>query len=120
MPPLPPGPPGLPIIGNLPFLQPDFHLYFSKLSQIYGLVIKLRLGSKNCIVISSASVAKEVLKDHDEIFANRDTPTAAIIGTYGGSDMVWRPNSPEWRRLRRLVVREILSHTSLDSFYALR
>ncbi|XP_022765769.1 cytochrome P450 93A3-like [Durio zibethinus] len=120
MPPLPPGPPGLPILGNLPFLQPDLHQYFSKLAQIYGPVIKLRLGSNICIVINSASVAKEVLKDHDAIFANRDIPTAAIIATYGGSDVAWRPNDPEWRKLRKLIVREILSNTSLDGCYALR
>ncbi|EOY22939.1 Cytochrome P450, family 706, subfamily A, polypeptide 6, putative [Theobroma cacao] len=120
VPPLPPGPPGLPILGNLPFLQPDLHRYFTKLSQIYGPIIKLQLGSKTCIVVSSASVAKEVLKDHDAIFANRDPPTVAIIGTYGACDMVWRPNGPEWRKLRRLVVSEIMSNRSLDDCYALR
>ncbi|KAK6262190.1 hypothetical protein QUC31_008006 [Theobroma cacao] len=120
VPPLPPGPPGLPILGNLPLLQPDLHRYISKLSQIHGPIIKLQLGSKICIVVSSASVAKEVLKDHDAIFANRDPPTVAIIGTYGGCDMAWRSNGPEWRKLRRLVVREIMSNTSLDNCYALR
>ncbi|OMO98044.1 Cytochrome P450 [Corchorus olitorius] len=111
--PLPPGPPGLPILGNLPFLKPDLHQYFHKLSQIYGPIIKLQLGSKTCIVVSSASVAKEVLKDHDAIFANR------LIGTYGGSSIAWRPNGPEWRKLRRIVVRELMSKTSLDASYAL-
>ncbi|XVE64100.1 hypothetical protein DITRI_Ditri07aG0074400 [Diplodiscus trichospermus] len=72
LPPLPPGPPSLPILGNLPSLQPDLHHYFSKLSQIYGSIVKLQLGSKIYIVINSASVAKEVLKDHDVIFANRN------------------------------------------------
>ncbi|OMP00049.1 Cytochrome P450 [Corchorus olitorius] len=122
-PPLPPGPPGLPILGNLPnfLLQPDhLHQYFHKLSKIYGPIIKLELGSKTCIVVSSASVAKEVLKDHDAIFANRDSPIAAIIGTYGGSDIVLRPNGPEWNKLRRIVVRELMSNTSLDATYALR
>ncbi|OMO98041.1 Cytochrome P450 [Corchorus olitorius] len=119
-PPLPPGPPGLPILGNLPFLKPDLHQYFHKLSKIYGPIIKLQLGSKTCIVVSSASVAKEVLKDHDAIFANRDPPIAGLIGTYGGSDIVLRPNGPEWHKLRRIVVRELMSNTSLDATYALR
>ncbi|OMO98042.1 Cytochrome P450 [Corchorus olitorius] len=116
----PPGPRGLPILGNLPFLKPDLHQYFHKLSQIYGPIIKLELGSKICIVVSSASVAKEVLKDHDAIFANRDPPIAGLIGTYGGSSISWRPNGPEWRKLRRLVVSEVMSNTSLDASYALR
>ncbi|KAK6262192.1 hypothetical protein QUC31_008008 [Theobroma cacao] len=83
-PPLPPGPPGLPILGNFPFIQPDFHRYVVKFSQIYGPIIKLQLGSKICIVISSPSVAKKVLKDHDAIFANREAPAGAIVGMYGG------------------------------------
>ncbi|OMO98043.1 Cytochrome P450 [Corchorus olitorius] len=119
-PPLPLGPPGLPIFGNLPFLKPDLHQYFHKLSQTYGPIIKLELGSKTCIVVSSASVAKEVLKDHDAIFANRDPPIAGLIGTYGGSDIAWRPDGPEWRKLRRIVVHEVMSNTSLDATYALR
>ncbi|XP_022737742.1 7-ethoxycoumarin O-deethylase-like [Durio zibethinus] len=119
-PPLPPGPPGLPILGNLPFIQPDFHQYATKLSQIYGPIIKLQLGRKIWIVISSPSIAKEVLKDHDAIFANRDTPAAALVDTYGGFDIVWRSNGPELHKLRKLVVREIMSNKSLDACYALR
>ncbi|XWS61025.1 hypothetical protein CRYUN_Cryun07bG0090300 [Craigia yunnanensis] len=120
MPPLPPGPPGMPILGNLPFLQPDLHRYFSELTQIYGPIIKLQLGRKICIVISSPSLAKEVLMDNDAIFADRDPPKAAIIGTYGGLDLAWRPNGPEWRMLRKLVVHELMSKTTLDASYAQR
>ncbi|KAK6250471.1 hypothetical protein SCA6_004476 [Theobroma cacao] len=119
-PPLPPGPPGMPILGNLPFIQPDFYQYVVKLSQIYGPIIKLQLGSKICIVISSPSVAKEVLKDHDAIFANHDTPAGAIVGMYGGLDIAWRPNGPELHKLRKLVVRGIMSKRSLDACYTLR
>ncbi|KAK6262195.1 hypothetical protein QUC31_008011 [Theobroma cacao] len=119
-PPLPPGPPGMPILGNLRFIQPDFYQYVVKLSQIYGPIIKLQLGSKICIVISSPSVAKEVLKDHDAIFANHDTPAGAIVGMYGGLDIAWRPNGPELHKLRKLVVRGIMSKRSLDACYTLR
>ncbi|XVF12362.1 hypothetical protein REPUB_Repub08aG0110600 [Reevesia pubescens] len=119
-PPLIPGPPGLPILGNLPFIRPDLHRYFSELSQIYGPIIKLQLGRKICIVISSPSLAKEVLKDHDAIFANRDTPAAAIFGTFGGADVVWRPYGLEFSRLRKLVVSQIMSNRSLDACYELR
>lgn len=118
--PLPPGPPGVPILGNLPFIQPDFHQYVLELSKIYGPIIKLQLGRKVCIVVSSPSLAKEVLKDHDAIFANHDTPVAAIAGMYGGHDIVWTPNGPNFRKLRKLVVREIMSNRSLDACYELR
>ncbi|TYJ07506.1 hypothetical protein E1A91_A11G008800v1 [Gossypium mustelinum] len=81
-PPLPPGPLGLPIIGNLPFIKPELHRYFSDLSRIYGPIFKLRMGSVFAIVINSPSLANEVLKVQDAIFANHDVPAAAVVGTF--------------------------------------
>ena len=120
LPPLPPGPRGLPLLGNLLFIEPDLHRYFSKLSQLYGPIFKLQLGSKTCIVISSSSVAKEILKDHDVIFANRDVPISALALTYGGQDIAWSHYSPEWRKLRKVFVQEMMSSASLDACSALR
>ncbi|KAE8694237.1 putative Cytochrome P450 [Hibiscus syriacus] len=119
-PPLPPGPPGLPILGNLPFIKPELHRYFRELSETYGPIFKLQLGTKTCIIIDSPSIAKAVLKDQDAIFANRDTPAATIFGTFGGLNIAWRQNGPEYIRMRKLVVREIMSKSSLDACYALR
>ncbi|KAK3220941.1 hypothetical protein Dsin_014911 [Dipteronia sinensis] len=119
VPPLPPGPLGLPLLGNLPFLEPDLHRYFAKLSEIYGPIMKLQLGRKICVVISSPSLAKQVLKDYDAIFSNRDPTVAAIASTYGG-DIAWSPNGPEWRKLRKILIQEIMSKTSLDSCHTFR
>ncbi|KAL5810982.1 hypothetical protein ACOSQ4_027550 [Xanthoceras sorbifolium] len=105
-PPLPPGPPGLPLLGNLLFLPPDLHRYFAKLSEIYGPIMKLQVGRKICVVITSSSLAKQVLKDHDAIFANRD-PTQQ------------HSNGPEWRKLRKIFIQELMSKTSLDACHAL-
>ncbi|XVF18256.1 hypothetical protein REPUB_Repub11eG0005400 [Reevesia pubescens] len=118
-PPLPPGPRGIPILGNLPFIQPDLHQYVSRLSQIYGPIIKLQLGRKIYIFINSPSLAKEVLKQ-DAIFANRDIPAATIGGTFGGVDILWTSNGPELHKLRKLVIREIMSNKSLGACYELR
>ncbi|XP_010544458.1 PREDICTED: cytochrome P450 76C4-like [Tarenaya hassleriana] len=51
-PPLPPGPRGLPIVGNLPFLKPDLHVYFQGLALKYGPIFKLRLGAKLAVVVT--------------------------------------------------------------------
>ncbi|KAJ3692765.1 hypothetical protein LUZ60_011860 [Juncus effusus] len=119
-PPLPPGPTGLPLIGSLPFLDPSLHTYFVKLSQKYGPIFSLRLGSKLAVVISSPDLAKAVLKEQDNTFANRDVPAAARVLTYGGNDIVWNPNGPVWRMLRRVAVHEVLSPSSLDLVANLR
>ncbi|PPS03086.1 hypothetical protein GOBAR_AA17584 [Gossypium barbadense] len=119
-PPLPPGPLGLPIIGNLPFIKPELHRYFSDLSRIYGPIFKLRMGSVLTIVINSPSLANEVLKVQDAIFANRDVPAAGMAGTFGGLNILWRPNGPRCNQLRKLVICEIMSKQSLDACYVLR
>ncbi|XP_050226332.1 flavonoid 3'-monooxygenase CYP75B137-like [Mercurialis annua] len=117
---LPPGPSPLPVIGNLASLDPELHSYFASLAAKYGPILKLHLGSKLGIVITSSSLAKEVLKDHDITFANRDVPDVAKATAYGGCDIVWTPYGPEWRMLRKVCVLKMLSNTSLDSVYSLR
>lgn len=119
-PPLPPGPRGLPLLGNLLALDPELHTYFAKLAQTYGPIYKLKLGKKIGIVISSPALAREVLKDQDTTFANRDMPVAGKEAAYGGADIVWTPYGPEWRMLRKVCVREMLSSSTLDSVYGLR
>ncbi|KAL1333634.1 hypothetical protein AAHE18_11G115200 [Arachis hypogaea] len=117
---LPPGPPGLPIFGNLLSLDPDLHTYFLSLAHTYGPIFKIQLGSKLGIVITSPSMVREVLKEHDSVFANRDVPAAGRAATYGGADIAWAPYGPEWRMLRKVCVLKMLSNNTLDSVYKLR
>ncbi|KAI0530574.1 hypothetical protein KFK09_000118 [Dendrobium nobile] len=119
-PPLPPCPFRLPIVGNLPFLDPNLHSCFAQLSSTHGPIFRLHLGSKLAIVITSPSLSRQILRDHDPTFANRDVPAAASVISYGGSDIVWNPIGPTWRMLRRICVREMLSPTNLDAVYHLR
>ncbi|PHT58076.1 hypothetical protein CQW23_00439 [Capsicum baccatum] len=119
-PPLPPGPKPLPLIGNLHSLDPELHIYFASLFKTYGPICTLWLGRKVGIVITSPALAREVLKDQDTIFANRDVTAAGREATYGGKDITWTPYGPKWRMLRKVCVRDMLSGSTLDSVYALR
>ncbi|XP_019160439.1 PREDICTED: cytochrome P450 76C4-like [Ipomoea nil] len=119
-PPLPPGPRGLPVVGYLPFLRPNLHHHFTDLAQKYGPIFKVQLGRRLVVVVNSPSIAKEVVRDHDAIFANRDRPIAAVVGTYGGRDIAFSPNGTYWRGIRKVFVREMLSSDNLRACYGHR
>ncbi|XP_030948780.1 flavonoid 3'-monooxygenase-like [Quercus lobata] len=119
-PPLPPGPRGLPLLGYLPFLGTNLHRKFEELAGLYGPIYKVWLGQKLCVVISSPSLVKEVVRDQDRIFANRDPPIAARVATYGGADIAFSSYGPDWKKLRKIFVREMLSNSNLDGSYTLR
>ncbi|XWS61921.1 hypothetical protein CRYUN_Cryun07bG0166100 [Craigia yunnanensis] len=120
--PLPPGPRGLPLVGYLPFLGTDnLHLVFTKLAGVYGPIYKLWLGNKLCVVISSPSLAKEVVRDHDITFSERDPPIAAQICTFGCNDIAFDSySSPSWKKKRKVLAAEMLSNASLNACYELR
>ncbi|KAL7150144.1 hypothetical protein ABFS83_05G090000 [Erythranthe nasuta] len=118
-PPLPPGPYGLPILGYLPFLKNNLHHQFTQLSRKYGPIYRLWLGSKLYVVVSSPSLIKQIVRDQDSIFANRDPPVAALVAT-GGYNIVWTANGPYWHDIRKLFVREMMSNTNLQASHVFR
>lgn len=108
------------MVGYLPFLGTNLHQSFTELAQQYGPIYKLRLGKKLCVVLNSPSLAKEVVRDQDAVFSNRDPPVAALAYTYGGFDIAWAPYGSYWRSLRKVFVREMMSNTRLEDTYSLR
>ncbi|VVA39462.1 PREDICTED: flavonoid [Prunus dulcis] len=118
--PLPPGPRGLPLLGYLPFLGTDLHHDLTNLAKTYGPLYKLKLGTKLYFVISSPTLVKQVLHDHETIFSNRDATVAAQIASYGGTDIAFAPYGPDWRKLRKVVMNHTLSNANVDACYALR
>ncbi|GLJ29858.1 hypothetical protein SUGI_0590140 [Cryptomeria japonica] len=117
---LPPGPFALPLLGHLHLLEPNVHECLSKISQRYGPLMTLKFGMKTTIVVSSSAMAKEILKDNDQTFANRSVPVIARRITYDALDILWSPNGPRWRLLRKICVKELFSTKSTEALQPLR
>ncbi|XP_062052435.1 vitamin D 25-hydroxylase isoform X3 [Lepus europaeus] len=70
----PPGPPGLPFIGNIYSLAASAdlpHVYMRKQSQVYGEIFSLDLGGISTVVLNGYDIVKECLVHQSEIFADR-------------------------------------------------
>ena len=68
---LPPGPISLPVIGSLPFLRGDIRKAFCRMSQTYGDVFTMDMGSRRTIVLASYASIKEALVNKALAFSGR-------------------------------------------------
>ncbi|KAL2340156.1 hypothetical protein Fmac_008096 [Flemingia macrophylla] len=117
---LPPGPPRLPIIGNLHYMKPPVHLPFAKLSETYGDMISLWFGSRLVVVLSSLSLARECFGTNDVILANRPRFLAGKYASYKWSTLATTSYGEHWRNVRRIATVDVLSSHRLNSFTAAR
>ncbi|XP_023542647.1 cytochrome P450 71A1-like [Cucurbita pepo subsp. pepo] len=116
----PPSPPRLPIIGNLHQLGALPHQSMAALSNKYGPLMLLKLGQKHALVVSSAKMAREVMKTHDIKFSNRPQITAAHELLYQCQDIGFAQYGEYWRQARKVCALELFSVKRVDSFQYVR
>ncbi|KAH7567481.1 hypothetical protein JRO89_XS07G0080100 [Xanthoceras sorbifolium] len=110
---LPPSPPSLPIIGHFHLLKRPVHQALSNLSNKYGPIFLLRLGSRSTLVLSSRSAIEECFPKNDIIFSNRPLlPSQKIL--QDNYTTIGAPFGNHWRNLRRFTALEIFSAKSLQ------
>ncbi|KAL8491205.1 hypothetical protein ACS0TY_023016 [Phlomoides rotata] len=111
-PPLPPGPRGYPILGSLLEMlknKPTFR-WIEKLMQDMNTEIAcIRLGNTHVIPVNSPELAREFLKKHDVDFASRPELMSARLTSTGVLMLVLTPMGDQWRKMRRVLVSEVLS-----------
>nr|AFK73717.1 cytochrome P450 [Papaver somniferum] len=116
----PPSPPKLPIIGNLHQLGKPPHRILHELSQKYGPIMLLQLGSIPTLVITSAEAAEQVLKTHDLDFCNRPPLAGPKRLTYNYLDIIFCPYSEYWIEMRKICALQLFSVKRVQSFAVIR
>ncbi|XP_066400246.1 cytochrome P450 89A2-like [Miscanthus floridulus] len=117
---LPPGPPAVPLFGNLLWLRnsaADVEPLLLKLFNRYGPVVTLRMGSRLAIFVADRRLAHAALVGAGAVtMANR--PQAATSSLLGVSDnIITRADyGPVWRLLRRNLVAETLHPSRVRLF----
>jgi len=118
---IPPGPKGLPIIGNLHQLDNSIlYLQLWQLSKKYGPIFSLQLGLRPALVISSPKLAKVVLKNHDLEFSGRPKAHGQQKLSYNGSEIAFASYSEHWRLIRKICVQHIFSSKRVSTFSYIR
>lgn len=116
---LPPSPPRLPLLGNFHQLSSLPFRSLKELSDKYGPLMLVHFGCKPVLIVSSAEVAREVMKTHDLAFASRPALSMVERLMYN-CDLALAPYGEYWRQVRRISVLHLLSVKRVESFRAAR
>nr|BAK09499.1 cytochrome P450 [Postia placenta] len=101
---LPPGPPGIPILGNLLQLNPlRPHPTYLKWAQKYGPIFSIKLGMQRVIVLNTAEVADELLVTRSKLYSSRPDLHVASDLVSDGQRMVLMANNRELKIARRTL-----------------
>lgn len=80
----------------------------------------LRLGRVPVLVVSSADAAREIMKTHDLIFANRPKSKIFEKLVYDYKDVSMAPYGEYWRQMKSVFVLQLLSNKRVQSFRPVR
>ncbi|CAA0843289.1 Cytochrome P450 71B34 [Striga hermonthica] len=117
---LPPGPPGLPVIGHLHHLigRGLPHHALHRLSLKYGPVVHVRMGEVPTVVISSQEATREALRDRDMALCDRFSTTGSEV--FFSNELFFCLYGDYWRQMRKICIVELLSFKGVRSFEQVR
>nr|AES93118.1 geraniol-10-hydroxylase [Camptotheca acuminata] len=115
------GPKPFPVIGNLLDVvgnQP--HKSLANLAKTHGPLMTLKLGQITTVVVSSSTMAKQILQNHDLYFSNRYTRDAIRALNQDQFSVIWLPVVTRWRNLRKILNLYMLSTERLGANQPIR
>ncbi|KAL8478500.1 hypothetical protein ACS0TY_030404 [Phlomoides rotata] len=120
--PLPPGPSFLDLMGLMHYVVGSFpyHHPLRDLAKAYGPLVHVKLGEVSNILVSSAEIAKEVLKTRESACLNRPKSIGTQIITYDYTDVVVTPYSDYWKQMRNICISKFLSPKNVRTMEQMR
>ncbi|KAH7446514.1 hypothetical protein KP509_01G060100 [Ceratopteris richardii] len=117
---LPPGPRPRAFVGNLYDITPVRFRCFWEWSKVYGPIISIWFGSTLNVIVSSSELAKEVLKEKDQLLAARNRTRAANLFSRNGQDLIWADYGPHYVKVRKICTLELFTPKRLEALRHLR
>ncbi|KAI3843805.1 hypothetical protein MKX03_018002 [Papaver bracteatum] len=114
--PLPPGPSPWPIFGSIPDLlrnKPGYKWILGLMEEMNTEIACIRLGNIHVIPVTSPELAREFLDKQDAVFASRPRTMATEYLSRGFLTAVVTPWGDQWRKMRRVLTSEMVSHARL-------
>ncbi|CAM6087940.1 unnamed protein product [Calypogeia fissa] len=120
---LPPGPRNWPVIGALFEMEPQFNKVLQKFAKRYGNVTFFRVGVQKLVVVSSAEVAEELLRQKDAQFCDRAAAMTRSASKYVGIEgtvLTFANYDAELKLHRKLSMTEFFTIAKIKSYEKLR
>ncbi|XP_038982893.1 xanthotoxin 5-hydroxylase CYP82C4-like [Phoenix dactylifera] len=111
-----------PVLGHLPLLGSHNNIgrALKAAADAAGPVFALRLGARPALGVSTREAAKECFTANDKALAGRPPTAASKLMCYNNAMVGFSSYGPYWRRIRKILTLELLSHARLGSLAHVR
>ncbi|KAL4252991.1 cytochrome P450 family protein [Abortiporus biennis] len=99
----PPGPPGLPLLGNVLDLSRDAWIPFTNWKKTYGDVVYLDILGQPMIILNSLKIATDLLDRRSSVYSDRPRSIVASEFLCGGMSMIFMNYDARTKLLRRAM-----------------
>ncbi|KAI0267870.1 cytochrome P450 oxidoreductase [Gloeopeniophorella convolvens] len=114
---LPPGPRGIPLLGNVLGLPKDYEwLRWAKFKDIYGPISSICIMGQPIIILNSLQACEGLLVRRSTVYSGR--PVLQFAGEMVGwsLQMILSPYNDRFRSMRKLVARHIGTNAAITKF----